>query len=166
MASATTLRLRRSAGQLHALAGVERQIRSYDQNGRRKYLQDFTQAFRSYQETITASEVSRAVNAADILLVGDYHALSAAQSFAASLVECRAEIGDRPLVLGLETIFSRDQHILDEWFDEEIEEAELRERIRFDLDWGYDWKPFYELLEIARESTEGIYGLDCMPRED
>src|SRR5262249_792735 len=40
------------------------------------------------------------------------------------------------------------------------------ERIRFDLDWGYEWEPFYKLLETARLHAEAIYGLDCMPRED
>ncbi|MGZ5165780.1 MAG: hypothetical protein ACXWCQ_35240, partial [Burkholderiales bacterium] len=43
---------------------------------------------------------------------------------------------------------------------------ELRQRIRFDLDWGYDWPTFYELLSAARDSGASIYGLDCMPRED
>jgi hypothetical protein len=75
-------------------------------------------------------------------------------------------IHQRPVVLGVETIFSRDQHIVDEWFRGEIDEAELRQRIRFDLDWGYDWAPFYELLVTARDHSEALYGLDCMPRED
>ena len=69
-------------------------------------------------------------------------------------------------MLGVETIFSRDQHILDEWWRREIDDEEFRQRIRFDLDWGYDWAPFYELLLTARENAEAIYGLDCMPRED
>ena len=70
------------------------------------------------------------------------------------------------MVLGVETIFSRDQHILDEWWRREIDAEELQQRIRFDLDWGYDWAPFYELLVTAREHADAIYGLDCMPRED
>ena len=84
-------------------------------------------------------QVHDSVQAADIVLVGDYHALPAAQRYAAALFEQRALTGDRPVVLGLETIFARDQHILDEWWRREIEEAELRQRIRFDIDWGYDW---------------------------
>ena len=85
---------------------------------------------------------------------------------AASFFEDRAQTGDRPVVLGVETIFARDQHIVDEWWRREIDEEEFRQRIRFDLDWGYDWAPFYELLVTAREHGEAIYGLDCMPRED
>ena len=166
MASTSNLRLRRSEAQLHALAGVEREIRINDPNGRRKYLQDFSQAFQSYESVIDRQQLSAEVSRGDVVLIGDYHALPAAQRFAAALLEERAQPGDRPVVLGVETIFSRDQHILDEWWRREIDAEELQQRIRFDLDWGYDWAPFYELLVTAREHADAIYGLDCMPRED
>src|SRR6202795_946971 len=166
MATTTSLRFRRSAAQLHPLASVEREIRTQDSNGRRKYLRDFTQAYRSYESVLDRQQLSSLVHGSDILLVGDYHALPASQRFAATLLEERAQPGDRPVVMGVETIFARDQHILDEWWRREIDETELRQRIRFDLDWGYDWRPFYELLVAARDHGEAIYGLDCMPREN
>ena len=166
MASTASLRSRRSAAQLHALVGVEREIRANDHNNRRKYLRDFSEAFRAYDSVLTGTQLQQAIQAADVILVGDYHALPASQAFVASLLEERAQAGDRRVVLGLETIFSRDQHIVDEWLRREIDEQELRERIRFDLDWGYDWAPIYQLLEKAREHAAGVYGLDCMPRED
>src|SRR5208282_2956803 len=166
MASTTNLRSRRSAGQLHALAGVEREIRAQDSHSRRKYLREFSQAFRSYDCVLDSQQIQNALHSADVVLIGDYHALPAAQRYAASLIEQRALAGDRAVVLGVETIFARDQHILDEWWRREIDENELRQRIRFDLDWGYDWAPFHELLVAARDHGEGLYGLDCMPRED
>src|SRR5246127_845531 len=166
MASTANLRSRRSAAQLHALAGVEREIRAQDSNGRRKYLREFNKSFRTYEAVLNSEEVQSTLGSADLVLIGDYHALPSSQRCAASLVEQRALAGDRPVVLGVETVFARDQHILDEWWRREIDEKELRERIRFDLDWGYDWAPFYEMLATARECAEGLYGLDCMPRED
>src|SRR5271167_2787798 len=166
MASTVNLRSRRSAAQLHALAGVEREIRTQDSHSRRKYLREFTEAFRTYDSLLDSQQVQNALHAADVVLIGDYHALPAAQRYAASLIEQRALAGDRPVVLGVETIFARDQHILDEWWRREIDESELRQRIRFDLDWGYDWMPFHELLVTARDHAEAIYGLDCMPREN
>jgi hypothetical protein len=166
MASTASLRSRRSAAQLHALAGVEREIRANDHNGRRKYLLDFSQAFRSYDSVLASEKLSELLQESDIVLIGDYHALPASQRFAASLIEQLAQAIERPVVLGLETVFSRDQHILDEWLQSEIDEEELRERIRFDLDWGYDWEPFSAILSNARQYARAIYGLDCMPRED
>ena len=166
MSSTANLRSRRSAAQLHALAGVEREIRAQDSHNRRKYLREFNQAFRSYDSLLDSQQMQSALHSADVVLIGDYHALPAAQRYAASLLEHRALAGDRPVVLGVETIFARDQHILDEWWRREIDESELRQRIRFDLDWGYDWTPFHELLVTARDHAEALYGLDCMPRED
>jgi hypothetical protein len=151
---------------LHALAGVEREIRAQDSHNRRKYLREFNESFRSYDSLLNLEQVHEALRAAEVVLIGDYHALPAAQRHAASLIEQRAMAGDRTVVLGVETIFARDQHILDEWWRREIDESELRHRIRFDLDWGYDWAPFHELLVSARDHAEGLYGLDCMPRED
>src|SRR5271165_2662615 len=165
MATTGILRARRSAAQRHAIASVEREIRANDPAGGRKYLRDFREAYRSYEKVLTASDVRYEIAKAGIVLVGDYHALPNSQRYLASLL-CDLRRHRRPVVLGVETIFSRDQHILDEWFRGEIEEAELRQRIRLDLDWGYDWTPFYELLSAARDYGASVYGLDCMPRED
>ncbi|HXZ33068.1 MAG TPA: ChaN family lipoprotein [Terriglobales bacterium] len=166
MASTSTLGSRRHAAQMRALAGVERELRANDSSGRRKYLRDFSDAFRSYESIIDSQQLGSMMNAADIILIGDYHALPAAQRYAATLLEQRAQPGDRPVVLGVETIFSRHQHVLEEWWRREIDESELRERIRFEADWGYDWAPFYELLVTARDHAEAVYGMDCLPRED
>jgi Haem-binding uptake, Tiki superfamily, ChaN len=166
MATTSSLRFRRSAAQLHALAGVEREIRAQDSHSRRKYLREFNQAFREYESLLDTQQLHDALHEADILLIGDYHALPKAQRYAASLVEQRALAADRPVILGVETIFARDQHILDEWWRREIDENELRQRIRFDLDWGYDWAPFHEVLVTARDHAEALYGLDCTPRDD
>ena len=165
MATTGILRSRRSAAQLHAIASIEREIRAIDPAGGRKYLRDFRQAYHSYQKVLTPNDVRQEIAEAGIVLVGDYHALPNSQRYLASLL-CDPEFHQRPVVLGVETIFSRDQHILDEWFRGEIDEDELRQRIRFELDWGYEWAPFYELLSAARGRGASIYGLDCMPRED
>jgi hypothetical protein len=165
MATTGILRSRRSAAQLHAIASVEREIRAIDPAAGRKYLRDFREAYRSYQKVLVPSDVRHEIAKAGIVLVGDYHALPNSQRYLASLLR-DPELHQRPIVLGVETIFSRDQHILDEWFRGEIDEDELRQRIRFELDWGYDWTPFYELLSAARDHGASIYGLDCMPRED
>jgi hypothetical protein len=165
MASATNLRSRRSLAQLHALASVEREIRANDPAAGRKYLRDFRDAYRSYEKLLTAGQVRSQIAQADVVLLGDYHALPNSQRYVTSLIRS-PELAGRKLILGVETIFSRDQHILDEWQRGEIDESELRQRVRFDLDWGYDWSPFFELLAAAREHNLPIYGLDCLPRED
>jgi len=155
---------RRSAAQMHALAAVRREIVSRDSSGGRKYLREYTQAFRHYDCVLTAQQLDERVSAASILLVGDYHALPASQEYAASLIEQMAS--RRPVVLGMEAVLSRDQPILDSWWRREISEQELRKRLRVDHDWGYAWEPLFELLTSARDHADGVCGLDCMPRED
>jgi uncharacterized iron-regulated protein len=155
---------RRTAAQMHALAAVRREIDPRDSASGRKYLREFAQAFRTYYTVLSPEQLDSKILAADVLLIGDYHALPASQRFASRLIEQLART--RPVVLGLEAVLSRDQRILDAWWRREISEAELRQRLRFDREWGYDWDPCYELLIAARDHAEGIYGLDCMPRDD
>lgn len=165
MASPNTLRFRRSAAQRHALEKVEREIRATDPHLRRKYLRDFSEAFQTYEALLTRSQLAAQCREADIVLVGDYHALPACQQYAAQLIE-EIAVSGRHVILAFEFVFARDQHVLDEWWAGEIDGTELRQRIRFDLDWGYDWEPFYSLLEGGRAHADRIYGLDCLPRND
>ncbi|HYG99937.1 MAG TPA: ChaN family lipoprotein [Terriglobales bacterium] len=165
MASPNLLRFRRSLAQWHALESVERQIRSTDPHLRRKYLREFTEAYQTYDSVLTTAEVGADCHTADVLLIADYHALPASQHFATELIEQLSASG-RQVVLGLEFVFARDQHTIDEWVAGEIDSNELRERIRFDLDWGYQWEPFYRVLESGRRQAERVYGLDCLPRNN
>jgi len=155
---------RRSAAQMHALAAVRREIGPRDRAGRSKYLREFNAAFRQYDAPLTHEQLNTRLASADIILVGDYHALPACQKFASHIVEQIA--GKRPVVLGVEAVLSRDQPILDCWWRREISEVELHERLRFDCEWGYEWAPFYDLLISVRENADGVYGLDCLPRYD
>ena len=149
---------------MHALAAVRREIGPRDSASGRQYLREFSQAFRRYDTILNAEQWNCKIATADILLVGDYHALPASQRFAAQLVEQIAH--RRSVALGLEAVLSRDQRILDAWWRREIGEKELRQRLRFDREWGYEWDPCHELLTAAREHSEGIHALDCMPRDD
>jgi uncharacterized iron-regulated protein len=161
---ANNVGLRLAAAQMRAVAAVRREIRLRDSADRSKYLREFTQSFRKYDRLLSSEELDKRVGAATILLIGDYHALPASQNFAANLLE-RVEQRFN-VVLGVEAALSRDQEVLDSWWRREIGEDELRQRLRFDREWGYDWPPFYELLIAAREHGEAVYGLDSMPRDD
>src|SRR5207253_10670706 len=99
MASTASLRSRRSAAQLHALAGVELEIRANDHNGRRKYLLDFSQALRSYDSVRASEQLSELLQESDIILIGDYHALPASQRLASPLIEQSVRRTERPVLL-------------------------------------------------------------------
>ncbi|HEV8183094.1 MAG TPA: ChaN family lipoprotein, partial [Candidatus Angelobacter sp.] len=159
---------RRTAAQQLALLQVKREIRATDPHGRLKYVRDFSEAFHDYRRALSDTELKQQYASADVLLVGDYHALPASQDFAASLIG-QLTIGQfgqdgRPVVLALEMVFSRDQYVLDEWLHGEISEDELRAGIRYDGEWGYDWEPFVRLLRQAKKFGCPVYGIDLKPR--
>lgn len=164
MAGKSGLRTRQTAAQMHALASVRREMRRRDSAHGRKYVREFTEAFRNYDSILQASEIEKKLAVATAILIGDYHALPASQRFATELIEKIAQ--KRHIVLGIEAVLSRDQFVLDAWWRRELSEAELRQKLRFDREWGYDWTPFYELLCSARDHGDAIYALDCQPRND
>lgn len=165
MAKKSTLRWRHTAAQLHALEKVQREIHATDPHLRRKYLRDFSAAFSTYQDVLSPDDLTNTYEAADVLLVGDYHSLPASQQFASELIRHLAGT-ERKVILGVEFIFARDQQVLDSWHSGRISGPELRARIRFDSDWGYDWRPFYRLLQTGRDFAARIVALDRTPRND
>lgn len=154
---------RRTAAQQLALLQVKREIRATDPHSRLKYVRDFSEAFRDYRRTLSAAELKQHYANADILLVGDYHALAASQEFAAELIADLTQDG-QPLVLALEMVFSRDQFVLDEWLRGEISDDELRAGIRYDDEWGYEWEPVVRIMRQAKRYGCHIYGIDLKPR--
>ena len=164
MGSVSLIRARRrTAAQQLALEQVKRDINATDPHGRLKYLRDFTEAFLDYSTVLTPGDLDQHYRSADVLLLGDYHALAASQKFAAELLQ-KTSVGRRPVVLALEMVFARDQKALDRWFRGELSDDDLRSGIRYDDEWGYDWEPFIQLLRRARECAAGVYGIDSGPR--
>jgi len=150
---------------MHALAQVEREIRAADSTPRCRYLRDFADAYTSYERVLSSLEVQNLLAACGTVLIGDYHTLSPSQRYASKMIDMLAASG-RQVVVAVEAVFTRHQAALDEWMAGIISETELREAIRFDLDWGYDWQPYRELLQVARRRAAALYGIDCMPRND
>src|SRR5438270_7429842 len=116
MAKPSTFRARRrSAAEKRVLLPLQRKIASVDRLSRHKYLQHFVDAYRSYERVISKGDLLRFCALADTLLVSDFHALDSNQEFLRELLAWLAVNQQRPVALLLEAIFTRDQHILDEW---------------------------------------------------
>lgn len=164
MGSVSLIRARRRmAAQELALRQVKRQISATDPHVRLKYLRDFAEAFVNYRRVLGPAELEQQYRRADVLLVGDYHALAASQTFTADLIE-QLSHDKRPLILALEMVFARDQRLLDRWFVGDVQEDELRAALRYDAEWGYEWTPFATLLQRARECGVAVFGIDQGPR--
>jgi hypothetical protein len=165
MATPATVRTRSVVHERQAVAAVEREIRSAVRPPRSRYLREFTTAFQNYRTVMGPAQVARHLTQSDVVLIGDYHSLSACQSYTETLL---AELAreKRPLVLALEAMFSTDQPALQAWWAEELSDEDLTARVQFEREWGYDWQPYRDLLQAARRHCEAVYGLDCRPRFD
>ncbi|MEW5807299.1 MAG: ChaN family lipoprotein [Acidobacteriota bacterium] len=151
------------AGQRETVRHLKKIIFGSDPNSRKKYIKDFTEEFRTFQEISSLDDLIVSCYKADLIYLGDYHALKDCQLFEAKLIRKIAERSSRT-VLGMEMVYSRNQGILDRWMEGAISEEEFLKRIRYDSEWGYDWEGFREIFCMARKCGIRVYGLDSGPR--
>jgi len=151
------------AFQRATVARLQKEIRGVDRNSRRAYIREFHDEFSRLEGISSFDDLTIACYKADIIYIGDYHALPASQEFAARLL---GEIASRSreVVLCLEMVYGRHQRILDRYLRGEVTEAEFLKGIRYDLDWGYDWNAFRALFEAARARRVDVFGIDSEPR--
>ena len=138
------------------IGGVDRQTRS-------SYIREFEREFSAYTEVASYDDLVVEGYRADLVYVGDYHALPMAQRFAARLLGDLARRSTQ-VVLAMEMVFGRQQRILDDWLARRIDDEEFLERLRYRQDWGYPWEGFRDVLETARSHGVPVIGIDSDPR--
>ncbi|MFQ5876257.1 MAG: ChaN family lipoprotein [Acidobacteriota bacterium] len=151
------------AFQRATVARLKKEILGFDRNSRKTYIREFHDEFDDYEGLSSLDDLTIACYKADIVFIGDYHALPQSQGFATWLLRDIAS-RSREVVLCLEMVYGRNQRTLDRYMKGEIAEEEFLKAIRYDLDWGYDWKSFRRLFEAARARGVPVFGIDCMPR--
>jgi Haem-binding uptake, Tiki superfamily, ChaN len=131
----------------------------------RKYIQEFNREFQSFQSVCPPDEILTAVHRANLIWIGDYHALPASQNYVVQLLSEIAETR-KNVALAVEPVFARNQKILDAWMAGRISESEFLDRVRYYEEWGCDWPSYKAIFEAARERAIPVYGVDCHPRND
>jgi hypothetical protein len=131
----------------------------------RKYIQEFTEEFDAFESVCQPEEILREVQNANLVWVGDYHALATSQMLVVELLKAMAP-GKANIALAVEPIFARSQESLDRWMSGKISEQEFLERIRYYEEWGCEWAGYKAIFETARELRIPVYGVDCHPRND
>jgi Haem-binding uptake, Tiki superfamily, ChaN len=131
----------------------------------RKYVQEFNREFQDFDSVCTAEDILEEAQRANLIWIGDYHALPASQNYAAMLLK---ELADRKqqIALAVEPVFARSQKVLDAWMAGRISEQEFLDQIRYNEEWGCDWQSYKTIFNTARELQIPVYGVDCQPRND
>src|SRR5258705_13544780 len=104
----------------------------------RKYIEYFSQDFDAFESVCEPEDVLQGALEANLIWVGDYHALAKSQLYVVELLKQIAQHKDN-VALAVEPIFARSQDVLDQWMKKEISEQEFLERIRYHEEWGCDW---------------------------
>jgi len=130
-----------------------------------KYIRDFNREFQTFQAICQADAILEEASDAKLVWIGDYHALSGSQNYAAQFVR---ELAGRNLNLALavEPVFARSQNVLERWMSGRISEQEFLDGIRYDEEWGCDWNGYKAIFDTARDLKIPAHGIDCHPRND
>src|SRR5262245_33792999 len=131
----------------------------------RKYIEEFGREFDSFETTCSPGEVFNAALEANLIWIGDYHALAKTQLYVVEMLQQLAQQKDN-LALAVEPIFKKNQEALDRWMSGKISESEFLERIHYYEEWGCDWRGYKAIFETARELHIPVYGVDSPPRND
>ncbi len=151
------------ARQRQAAERVRREVLGADGSLRHPYFRALGRRMRDYERIVDTPDVVTAAALADLVYVGDFHALPACQRFAADLIEQLAKRAGR-VALGIEFAYTRQQAALDARQAGRMSDREFLRTIRFREEWGYDWSGYRELLDRARVCGIPVHALDAAPR--
>ena len=144
---------------------LKNEINGTDKKSESTYIKEFLREYRSYSEISSYDNLYRSCKTAQIVWVGDYHANPASQRFLIRLLKALRS-SEKPMVLGMEIVYKKNQGILEQWLDGTVSEREFLKRIRYDLEWGYDWENYREIFLTAKSLRIAVKGLDCELRKD
>lgn len=127
------------------------------------YFRKLQRRVARYREQSTRNAMEQDLLQADLIFVGDFHAVPACQAEAARLLRRLAQDG-RPLALGVEFIYARQQRLLDQRQSGLLDDETFLHRIHYREEWGYDWNGYRVLLDAARTAEVPVHALDAPPR--
>ncbi|MEK7357325.1 MAG: ChaN family lipoprotein [Bdellovibrionota bacterium] len=103
-------------------------------------------------------ELLAAVESADIVFGGDFHALGPAQRTHLKILRSISE--ERPVTLCLECFSIASQKWLDLYAAGKVTAEDLRKKSRWETEWGFPWENYRPLFELARRRGWSLVALN------
>lgn len=126
----------------------------------KRYHEEYQNELRHFERTSGKPELIRAVVQTPIVIVGDYHTLPQAQRTLLRIVrDSLPEIRKKKIVLAIEWLRPEDNFAIARYLRNQISEARFLRDVRFFSRWGFDWKNYRGLFELAKASGLQIVGL-------
>ncbi|MCX5754344.1 MAG: ChaN family lipoprotein, partial [Candidatus Krumholzibacteria bacterium] len=146
------------------IARLKREIFGVDKTHKSRYIREFQSEFRSFRSIARAGEVIDEASRRDIVYFGDYHPLDASQDWVLRLMKELSARG-RKVVLALEMLYVHQQDSLDRWMKGTIGEAQFLDAIDYRSEWGFDWRSYRRIFELAKDPFIPIFGIDSEHRD-
>lgn len=151
------------ARQRAASERLRRELAAADGTLRHPYFRDLRRDTARPATPTSLAQVLAACEGADVVYLGDFHAVRASQEFAARLLTFLSA-RPRPTVLGVEFVYTRQQRLLDLRQRRDLDDDEFLRRIHYREEWGWPWEGYRELLDAARAGGIPVVALDRAPR--
>lgn len=114
----------------------------------KRYSLPYQREFYGRWRASTADDLFRQVAASRIVFGADFHGFSQAQRTHLRIL--RSLPSGKRVVLALEIFERRHQAIVDGYMSGKISEKKLVARVKWDKHWGFPWRQYEPILELAK----------------
>ena len=142
---------------------VRKELAPYERSKRRElvlYERGFRKGLPKKVKTSTRHALLAAIEAAHVVLVGDFHPFRQSQKGFTRLVESARKKRGRA-VIALECFRQNRQGAVDQFLAGHITLEELREESDFDAHWPFPWENYREILRLARRDRIPVIALNA-----
>lgn len=122
------------------------------------YQLDYAKEFRKKWKISTPDKLFKVLNASQVIMLADFHALSQSQKSHLRLLKSMDPSTVR--VLAMECFDQADQKWIDRYLAGRVTEYEFLKAIRWTLKWGFPWSHYRKLIQWAAENQIRVVGLN------
>jgi len=119
------------------------------------YAKELSQAWRS----IGKHEMMESLMEAQIILMGDFHALQQSQRGHLRILREWSDPSQQ-LVLAVEFFQARHQKYINQWMKGTLLEKKFLEKIQWEKNWGFPWEHYKPLLDWAKKNQVPVLGIN------
>jgi uncharacterized iron-regulated protein len=125
-----------------------------------RYQREYDTEVSKAWKAATRDQLLEAVQRAQIVWLGDFHALQ--QSQKAQLRILKALPKTQNLLLGLECIEAHHQAYLDKYLQGKLTDREFLKAVEWKRSWGFPWEHYKPLFRWAIKNKVRVYGLNLL----
>ncbi len=128
----------------------------------RTYYDEYQSNLPGISRPIETGVIVEAINAANIVLFGDYHTLRESQKAPLRILD-RVRRAGRPIIFATEVVQLIHQASVDSYLAGDLSEEQFLEGVEYDRTWGFSWRNYKLQFEYAREHGIQVLAVNSDP---